>query len=641
MARLAAMTGAAYAAPLWVPGYRKAMAQTNAVAVNPELTTLERSIVTSGEGPYFRLAYGPPWPIQVRADLHEPQLGRDDRRVPLATVLHFTDFQFPDAQSPARVEFLDALADEPFVTAVSGAFRPEEALVLQACEAVIRRANAVGGGPVTGRGYDCCVSTGDNFDNKQLNELRWFLQLMSGGGSLAANSGAPDVFEGVQSFDDLLTYDKNYYHPEPNDDPDQYKTLYGFPDYPGLLEAAIEPWDPEGIKAPWYSVWGNHDALVQGNSPTNPIFDTIATGPIKILGPETGTPSALYQLMVEGNPDNLTDITLMPHRVVTADPDRRFVTGREYVAEHRSHTYGGLGPVGHGFTQQNEDEATLYYTFDVAPGIFGITLDTNSTIGAFGSIGEAQLQWLEAQLITAHSTYYEPDGTPVRTGNDDRLVIIFSHHRAESMDFPVPFPDEEGRLEERFSGEVLRDLLHRFPNVILWVNGHSHFNRIVPRPDPSGRTNGFWDITTAAQIDPPQQARIIEVVDNRDGTISIFTTVIDHEAPPEPGSANPHYSLHDLASIARELAYNDYQAGVQNKIGEATDLNTELLLAAREEVVQRPPGRTRFGDELFEAGRRVALPAKQPSPGLEEPLTRRSCHARSPRVEGLGLDLSS
>jgi hypothetical protein len=66
----------------------------------------------------------------------------------------------------------------------------------------------------------------------------------------------------------------------------------------------------------------------------------------------------------------------------------------------------------------------------------------------------------------------------------------------------------------------------RFPNVVAWVNGHTHVNRVNPVPDPTGYTGGFWEITTAAHVDYPEHARIIELVDNRDGTLSIFGTVI-------------------------------------------------------------------------------------------------------------------
>ena len=52
----------------------------------------------------------------------------------------------------------------------------------------------------------------------------------------------------------------------------------------------------------------------------------------------------------------------------------------------------------------------------------------------------------------------------------------------------------------------------------------------------------------------------------------------------------------------------------------ADDLLAELLLAAREEVVERAERRARLGDDLLHAGAREALPAKQLGAVLDDPL---------------------
>jgi len=129
---------------------------------------------------------------------------------------------------------------------------------------------------------------------------------------------------------------------------------------------------------------------------------------------------------------------------------------------------------------------------------------------------------------------------------------------------------------DRVGGGTVRDLLLRFPNVIAWVNGHTHRNQITPhaRPDGSG---GFWEINTASHIDWPQQARIVEVADNRDGTLSIFTTVIDHAGPADYGGDLT--STVSLAGLSRELAVNDPQVKLDAR-GTVADRNTELLVGA-------------------------------------------------------------
>ncbi|MDX1620165.1 MAG: TIGR03767 family metallophosphoesterase [Nitriliruptorales bacterium] len=576
--RLAALSAAGWATPMLSgSALRNAWAQTADTALFPEKTTLERTIVTAGDGPYFSLTFGPGWPITVREELTTARSGRVDTRVALAAFLHVTDFQLVDAQSPARVEFFDRQSDEPSQQIpVNAAHRPQEALVSHAVDALNRRARTLLRSPVTGRFVDFCMCTGDNIDNKQANELRWFIELMDGG-SFAANSGDADVFEGVQTFDSLEYYDAHYWHPDEVDHldaPDFYKTDYAFPNYPGLMEAAMQPFTAVGVGLPWYSAYGNHDALVQGNVQANPVFDGIATGGEKVLGPPPGTtPQDFYRAGENQDPTDVFTGAIVSARPVTSDEERTFITAAEYI---QAHLNSPTSPDGHGFTEDNLDPVTLYYTFDVAESILGITLDTTSPASSEGSIGQTQLDWLEERLIEVHSHYFDADGNEQTTGNDDRLVIVFSHHRPASM-VPVQGVDEQGNLEQRYGGDTVIELLHRFPNVIIWVNGHSHFNRIVVHghDDP---VRGFWDLTTSAQVDPPQQARILEVTDNRDGTLSIFTTVIDHAA--DPGTDPDDYGVLGLASIGRELAFNDYQSTPASAIGEPKDTNTELLVVA-------------------------------------------------------------
>jgi hypothetical protein len=140
-----------------------------------------------------------------------------------------------------------------------------------------------------------------------------------------------------------------------------------------------------------------------------------------------------------------------------------------------------------------------------------------------------------------------------------------------------PNPDDPGSTDlPRVLADQVEALLHRFPNVIAWVNGHTHDNVVQPRPDPAGRTNGFWDIGTAAHIDWTCQARIVEVVVRQDGAISIFCTMFDHAAAADPRGTT---GLPRLASIHRELAANDFQYGFQSQgPGTAEDRNVELAL---------------------------------------------------------------
>jgi hypothetical protein len=121
-------------------------------------------------------------------------------------------------------------------------------------------------------------------------------------------------------------------------------------------------------------------------------------------------------------------------------------------------------------------------------------------------------------------------------------------------------------------GAGLVALLHRFPNVVLWLNGHTHTNTIRSRPDPADPARGFWEVTTCAVVDWPCQTRVVELVDHGE-YLSIVTTMVDHDTPAAP--AVPPESTDDLAALHRELAAN-VPLDVTAMAGVDTDRNVEL-----------------------------------------------------------------
>ena len=86
---------------------------------------------------------------------------------------------------------------------------------------------------------------------------------------------------------------------------------------------------------------------------------------------------------------------------------------------------------------------------------------------------------------------------------------------------------------------------------------------------------GFWEVNTAAHIDWPEQPRIVEVVDNLDGTLSVFCTIVDRAGPVSPAGQLSHGAL---ASLSRELSANDWQNRSDARRGGIEDRNVELLL---------------------------------------------------------------
>lgn len=515
------------------------------------LTTLEATLFPDENGFLHR---GPGEPYQVRTELAEAQAGREGRRRSLVVFHHITDAQIVDEESPLRGEWVDS-CPSPISTA---AFRPQETLSLQLTASLIRQANRLNRSPVTGRAVDFLVHTGDAADNAQYNELRWFLDLLDG---LPVNpdSGAPG-YEGVQE-----------------ESPD--------PRYPDLLQLAQRTFRGERLRYPWYAVIGNRDLLVQGNFAPDETANEIATGDEKVIdiAPDRkeevcSHPSVLLdpRASQEILQDPATEV-----RRVAPDPKRRLLSRKEWIAEHFK-TLEVPGPRGHGFTQENLDQGTGYYLMEHGLITF-IALDTVNPAGfAAGSIDLKQYLWLEEQLIAGSSHYWDPQGRAVTTGNPDRLFVILSHHGTDTMNNPLP-DAETGK--PRLQGPHLEELLHRFPNVILHVTGHSHSNRIVARPDPQGRGAGYWQVSTSSPLDFPMQGRLLEVVDNRDGTISILTTVYDMAAPLDPGDARdptPDDGLNQerLASIGRQVAARDLQMDREAAGLAPSDRNAELLLPA-------------------------------------------------------------
>jgi hypothetical protein len=134
-------------------------------------------------------------------------------------------------------------------------------------------------------------------------------------------------------------------------------------------------------------------------------------------------------------------------------------------------------------------------------------------------------------------------------------------------------PIHRGRVGRR----SVRALLAGTPNVIAYVAGHTHENDVSFNRGRRGR--GFWEINTASHVDWPQQSRLIEIMDNGDGTLSLFGTLLDTAAPaaaPPSGPAGA-FTTTELASIARTLSFNDPQREA-GSAGVRRDRNVELLV---------------------------------------------------------------
>ncbi|MFE1169275.1 TIGR03767 family metallophosphoesterase [Nocardiopsis sp. NPDC058789] len=537
---------------------------------HPEGTTFAEVASPVGDG-YRLLTAGPGWPLHVREDLVPAQSGRDERRVPLSAFVQFTDLHVLDVQSPVRFEYTHPILG-------SSAHRPQEALAMVGASALVARVNSLRNGPVTGRPFDFMMTTGDNTDNHEQIELAWLMSILNGG-SLTPDTGDPTRFEGVQNCGSEL-----YWQPE-SEGSDRYKARGGFPHLPGFLAAATAEFSSPGLDVPWYCTVGNHDNTPAGTLPAGTLGD-VYVGDRKLMFADDRVTAETAEAMTDEDrlgeipdevehpdPDAVTTAALTS--TVTPDERRAPFDTAGFVAAHLAEANTGPGPVGHGFTEDNADGVDCFYSFRIAEGVLGISMDTTTLAGlANGSIGKTQYDWLERTLRGSSSVYYDLLGRRRAQQVTDELFVLFSHHTSDTMTNPLP--DRRRPAEIRYIGDILVRMLKRYPNVLAWVNGHTHYNRVRAHTS-STPERGFWEINTASHIDHPQMARSIEIVDNADGTMSLFTTLLEADSPYQVDHGD--FSVEGLASLYRELSVNDLYADPAN-YGEPLDRNVELLVAA-------------------------------------------------------------
>ncbi|HET7048355.1 MAG TPA: metallophosphoesterase [Solirubrobacteraceae bacterium] len=423
----------------------------------------------------------------------------------LATLAHVTDAHVLDASSPARVTFLDRLG-EPF----QSTFRPQEALTAQVLAGAIRAIRSLR--------PDAVIQGGDLIDNDQANELTRALAVL-GGGVVHPGSG-PQGYFGVQS---ALNPDPFYYRPD-----------LDAPRHRGLLGRAAAAFLSPGLRSRWYPVLGDHDILVAGEIAPTSQTRSLALGDEAVweLPPGLTLPSGA-SLTGGGSPDGPPSAGLVhqflaqalagPRVRVPPDPSRREMPATEVVARLRRASR--VSPA---------SAAALDYHADVGRHLRLVVLDLARRGGGSGGlVAPGQPAWLEQQLAAA--------------GN--RWVIIVSHQ---------PIASSQG-------GDELLALLDQHPKVVAALSGHTHRNRIDPRPTPAG---GYWLIQTASLVDYPQQARALRLVATAGGGVAVQTWMLDHTFPG------------DLGTISRQLAYLDAQGGRPGGFaGTRRDRNVTLFRA--------------------------------------------------------------
>ncbi len=554
---------AALAASLGLPREMLGTALAEPLAPSNAPTTLQQTILqkTVAQNKNYRvLTTGPGETSVVRPDLvaADPSPARTTTRRSLAYLGHTSDIHIIDVQSPARLEPVSQFS----TTLIPGNFRPQESMSVYVQAAMIKALSDAAYSPVTGAPMMAVLNTGDNADQLSNKELRWYIDVYDGV-TVTPDSGEAGKYEGVQ----VWTEAAYAYHPDdPSIDP---FGAYGFPKIPNLMDTVVsQEVKSPGSPAPWYTVYGNHDSIFNGAFGTDESLRNLATG-----GQKAYAFNAMAGDFLRGMADDTSPVTRAFNNLrnqfgfnsgfkrVSADDGRHLLQGKDFMQQHLD-SPATPGPVGHGFTQENIDKNLTYWQTDVGPALRVFGLDTcNLVVGADGAVPQSQFDWLEAGLKQAVT--------------DNKLAIILSHHNSLTLENSAQnifYPGEKLIHAEEFLAMLLK-----YPNMVAWLNGHTHINTIQAHPRPAGG-GGFWEITTASCIDYPQQSQVVELVDNRDGTLSLFSVVLDHASPPVWTDGD--FSQTGIASLSRQMAANDWVAEPMMRRGSPLDRNVEMLLPA-------------------------------------------------------------
>ncbi len=139
-------------------------------------------------------------------------------------------------------------------------------------------------------------------------------------------------------------------------------------------------------------------------------------------------------------------------------------------------------PVGHGFTQANLDQDSACYSFVPKSDIpikFIVLDDTvkgpDQADYAAGALDDERFQWLVTELDAGQAA--------------NQLMVIAAHVPIlpqNSLTDTTPFPMWPG---PEYTDDYVLNMLHQYPNLILWMAGHRHVNVVTPQPDPQRRPN--------------------------------------------------------------------------------------------------------------------------------------------------------
>jgi metallophosphoesterase (TIGR03768 family) len=419
-----------------------------------------------------------------------------------ARLLHFftlTDTHLTDKESPNQSVVVSYQAGKG---GNSSAYSPVMLYTTQVLDAAVKAANALH----RQTPFDFGISLGDAGNSPQHNELRWFIDVLDGQyitPSSGTNAGA-----------DTIDYQK--------------------------------PYQATGLdrSIPWFQTLGNHDHWWLGSYPVIEYFRQCYTNEYILLMGDLFTEGVdartTYMGSIDGSTPygdvigvgpvtnfiNAAGVTNAPK--VAADTNRYALTKSAWMNEFFTTR---SSPVGHGFTQANVTNEFACYSFEPKTNmpikvivLDDTQMDVNFNDHENGYLDTNRFAWLIGELDKGQ--------------DENKLMIISAHIPIELINY--------GGTNSPISSAQLLAVLHTYPNLILWISGHVHRNKVTPQPSPykDRPEYGFWEVETASLRDFPQEFRTFEILRNTDNTISILATDVDPAVTPgSPAEISRGYAV--------------------------------------------------------------------------------------------------
>jgi hypothetical protein len=495
-------------------------------------------------------------------------VGRYNPVETLLTFFSMSDIHIVDKESPAQAIYGALNSSSGFGETNTSAYSPIMLSTTHVLDAAVQTINALH----TRKPFDFGISLGDDANNNQYNELRWFIDVMDGK-KITPSSGA---HRGAGSID------------------------YQMPYQSAGLDKSIH----------WYQTMGNHDQYWCGTLLFNDYARKVLLGNTVIDIGLVGTPPfptfdgrGYYMGVIDGTTEygkiiDAGPVETMAAPIIAPDRNRRALSTETSTSLNWMKEFFNTSsePKGHGFTQTNLDNDFASYSFEPRADvpIKVIVLDDTCKENPYAlessyaraCLDQTRYDWLVNELdqgqaegklmiIAAHipvgPRLNVPDN-PVSMGTlpNATLIPLFFSGCKKGASCKEGDPLENFAPVPPFSvvtDAMLLATLHNYPNLLLWIAGHRHINVVTPQPAPPGKgpEYGFWEVETSSLRDFPQEFRTFEIVRNDNNTVSIFVTDVDPAVQGEsPAAKSRGYAIGANRISAGSLGLTDTTPHVYN-----------------------------------------------------------------------------